>query len=280
MPCWKRLDGTRRAIQHLILVTQQPDFVLPATACVILDRMGLSCDTSAFDINQGCGGYPYGIWVAGRLLGPGERALLLVGDVSRFVSPEDRSTAALFGDCGSATLLEQASDAPPIAFTCGTDGSGFANIIVPSFLSCSRAGLPGEGQHFLPCPPGRLSMNGPEVFSFALQRVPGLVNRCLQVAGWDSSDFDDLVFHQANGLMLKMLADKLNLPAERVPTCLEAFGNTTSASIPLTLVSQRKSELREQTRHYVLAGFGVGWTWAGPALELGPLSVPDIVELG
>jgi 3-oxoacyl-[acyl-carrier-protein] synthase-3 len=105
------------------------------------------------------------------------------------------------------------------------------------------------------------------------------VDRTLKLAGWTIDQCDDFVFHQANGFMLQHLSEKIGLPATKVPKSIELFGNTSSASIPLTMVTERRNELLNQSRKSVLAGFGVGWSWAGAAIELGPIVVPEVIEM-
>lgn len=274
----------RESIRYVVFVTQSADYLIPASSCVLQDRLGLPVECAAFDVNQGCAGYPYGLWIASRLLQPSESALVLVGDTSsRFCSRGDRSTLPLFGDAGSATLLSHSEEAKPMGFAAGTDGGGHANVIVEGGHFRDAADRARENPEGGPRDPelrhGRLTMNGAEVFSFALERVPELVESCLSQVGWTLDDCGDVVLHQANGFMLQTLIDKLELPPERVPLSIGNFGNTSSASIPLTLVTERGASLRGDPRRYLLGGFGVGWSWAGLALETGGLCVPELIEL-
>jgi 3-oxoacyl-[acyl-carrier-protein] synthase-3 len=180
-------------------------------------------------------------------------------------------------------LLSYSEKAPTIAFAAGTDGAGAPNIMVEdgSFRRQSEC-LKDAGDGLGPgCGLGSasLKMNGAEVFSFSLQKVPPLVDQCIATAGWSLEDCGDIVFHQANGFMLNTLAEKIGIPESRVPKSLEYFGNTSSASIPMTLVTQRREALRGTVGRYVLAGFGVGWSWAGIAAEIGGITVPELVEV-
>jgi 3-oxoacyl-[acyl-carrier-protein] synthase-3 len=276
----------RDSISHLVLITQTPDYVLPASACILQQRLGLSTHCTAFDVNLGCSGYPYGLWLISRLLEPGQRALLLVGDTIN-AAPQDRSTMPLFGHAGSATTLERPATStglPNSAFILGTDGSGARNIIVeagqsrlPSTVETQERQLTHDGNLRSQ---QDLVMNGPQVFTFALQHVPSLVNDCLSLAGWSIDQCHQFVFHQANGFMLKTLADKLDIPDAKMPSSLREFGNTSSASIPLTLVTQCQEVLRSAERQRnLLIGFGVGWSWAAAAVELGDMIVPDLINV-
>lgn len=268
------LGWERDSIDHLIFLSQSPDYHLPATACILQDRLELSTDCSAFDVNLGCSGYPYGLWLAGKLLEPGQRSLLLVGDTqSKYLAEEDRSTIPLFGDAGSATALECSvpTESSKIFCSFGTDGAGSDNIIIKN--GGFRAQCDKEYKR------GEIYMDGAEVFGFAIQRVGPLIENILNIANWTAEECDDFIFHQANGFMLKHIAEKAEIPLEKIPMSLNKFGNNSSASIPLTLVTERAEELRNQSRNYVMVGFGVGWSWGAAAIKMGSVCVPDLIEI-
>jgi 3-oxoacyl-[acyl-carrier-protein] synthase-3 len=279
------LAWERSSIDLLIFLSQTADYSLPATACCLHGRMGLNKECGAFDISLGCSGYPYGLWTAASMMAAGgvRRCLLLVGETaSRDISPVDRGTAMIFGDAGTATALDLSAEAPPIHFTWGSDGTGWEAII-------RRAG--GQRQPYTPELAVRTErdhgnfraetdtyMCGPDVFSFTLREVPGLLRRTLTMAGWGIEDTDAFVLHQANKFMLHHLAKKTKIPLEKLPISLGEFGNTSSASIPITLV-RRLPQLRERSLNTLLVGFGVGLSWASSALKLGPLVLPPLVEV-
>jgi 3-oxoacyl-[acyl-carrier-protein] synthase III len=270
-------------IDHLIFVSQSPDYILPQSACILQAELGLPRSATAFDVRQGCAGAPFGIWLAGRILQKGERALVLLGDVSDRVAPRDRSAVPIFGDGGSAILMEYDEKASPIFCSTGTDGRGYENIIIPA--GAGRCPSSSETRELHEDAQGNwrsrehIFMNGQEVFSFALQHVPELARECLDMAGWNIDDCDDVVFHQANEFMIKTIATKVGIPMSKVPLCLSRFGNTSSASIALALVTERKAALGGEKRRYLLLGFGVGWSWAGVALEMDSVVVPDLIEV-
>jgi 3-oxoacyl-[acyl-carrier-protein] synthase-3 len=280
------LGWSRDSIQHLVFLSQTPDYRLPATACVLQHRLGLSTECTAFDVNLGCSGYTYGIWLAGKLLEPGQRALLCVGDMaSCTVSSVDRSALPLFGDAVSVTALECTSEEPVgrITFFGGTDGSGHDNIIIPAGGYRVRTSL--ESLQVAECSDGifrtqeNLLMKGAEVFSFGIREVPNLIKRTLDAVSWQISDVDAFVFHQANTFMLTTIADKLGISMDRVPLSIERFGNTSSASIPLTLTVCLRDSLQVGGKKLLLVGFGVGWSWAALALQPGPIIMPELIEL-
>ena len=279
------LRWERESIDCLIFVTQTPDYCIPATACVLQARLGLSKTCAAFDVNLGCSGYVYGLWLASRLLQDGKRALLLVGDTStRAMSPGDRAVVPLFGDAGSATAMEcDSSLGGEICFSVGTDGTGYKNIIRPA--GSFRTPSTQETRERIVRADGNTRsdedsfMNGPEVFGFTLREVPPLIQSTLGLAHWSIEDVDAFVFHQANRFMLDHLGKKIGIPADKLVLALKDFGNTSSASIPLAIISHLRDRVSDSSLKLLLAGFGVGWSWAGCTVTLGPVVIPDIVEV-
>ena len=280
------LGWPRDSVDALIFVSQTPDYRLPATACTLQQRLRLSKRCAAFDIGLGCSGHVYGLWVASSLIAAGgaKRALLLTGDTSTyFCSPLDRSVALLFGDAGTATAIEADAAAPPMHFVLGTDGSGRDNLIVPAGgfrrphapdTAVRAAGDDGNSRSA-----EDLFMNGAEIFTFTLREVPPLITAVLDGAGWSKDDVDAFVFHQANQFMLQHLAKRLKLPKEKFVLAMEEFGNTSSASIPLALSVRLARPLGERACKTVLAGFGVGYSWAAVALTCGPMAMPGVLRV-
>jgi 3-oxoacyl-[acyl-carrier-protein] synthase-3 len=274
-------------VAGLIFVTQTPDYLVPATSHVLHHRLGLPASCYAFDVNLGCSGYVYGLWMAASLMQNVKgNVLLLVGDtISRVTSPQDQSVALLFGDAGTATALTPDTQAPPMFFELGADGSGFQDLIVPSGGFRSPANHDSavrtlrEGQNIRS--DQDVFMNGPEIFTFTLQRVPPLVKTVLHSAGRQMDEIDGVFFHQANRFMLEHLAKRIKIPAEKFVIALEDYGNTSSASIPLAIsTTQYRNRIRESSLRLLLAGFGVGLSWAAVVLNCGPAVCPELVELG
>jgi 3-oxoacyl-[acyl-carrier-protein] synthase-3 len=276
------LGWERRTVDALIVVTQTPDYFMPATACVLQHQLGLAHGCAAFDVNQGCAGYVYGMWIGGHLVRGGcSRLLLLVGDtISRLVSPRDRTVTSLFGDAGTATALEYSPAAPAMHFELGADGSGRDCLIVPA--GAFRHPHSAETSEPRECSGGNirsdedLFMDGGEVFTFALREVPRLVQSILSAAELTIADIDAFVFHQANRFMLNHLTKRLRLPPERVAIGLTEFGNTSSASIPLAITTELRESLATP-RRLLMAGFGAGFAWGASIVECGPASFPPLV---
>jgi 3-oxoacyl-[acyl-carrier-protein] synthase-3 len=269
-----RLDWAPDSVGALVFVSQTPDHRLPATACVLQHRLGLSTRCQAFDVGLGCSGYVYGLWLASLLVQGGcGRVLLLNGDISsRTIDPTDRATALLFGDAGAASALEQSDGAPPIHFVLGTDGAGARHLIISG----------GGGRP--PAPDSRrpatlsedhLFMDGGEVFSFTLRAVPKLVLETLADAGLERDQLDALLLHQANRFMLRHIVKKIGLPEARAPINIDRYGNTSSASIPLLMTTDIATRLTSETTRVMSVGFGVGFSWGAALMTLAPLACAE-----
>lgn len=259
----KRLDWNPSSVDGLILITQTPDYAVPATACVLQYRLGLSEDCIAFDINLGCSAYVYGLWQAAAMISTQNinRVLLLVGDTINFgINPVDTATAMLFGDGGSATALER-TEGKEIKYFLKTKGSGYKFINVPAGHARSR----GKPVADTSC---ELTMNGADVFSFSITDIPKALNRFMSDYSISKDDVDFFVFHQANLYILKHITKKLRLPEEKVPVSIDRYGNTSGDSIPLTLVDALGQEQSDETVKLLMCGFGVGLSYGGIYLEM------------
>ena len=273
------LSVDRSSIDTLIFVSQTHDHTLPATACILQERLQLSVGVAAFDVALGCSGYVYGLWLASSLISGGgsRRVLLLVGDtISKIVSGEDRSVAALFGDAGSATLLQYDENAQPMSFALGTDGRGAKNLIVPAGGFRDRNGDLSEVSEPEVRGAFDLFMNGAEIFAFTLARVPSLVKALHESRSDLGAGIDHYVFHQANKFMLEHLAKRMKLPREKVVLDLESVGNTSCTSIPLALSLADLEKDNRVTGLMMLAGFGVGYSWAGCIVDFDKVWVSEM----
>lgn len=275
------------AIDAVIMVTQTPDYFQPATACVLHGRLGLKTDCAAFDVNLGCSGYVYALWLGGMMIEAGgcERVLVLAGDtISRCVNPSDRALAPLFGDAGSATLLERGDELAESWFSLHTDGKGFENLIVPA--GAFRNPSTEETRREVADKDGnvrseeQLRMDGAEVFNFSIKVEPPAIREILEFSGKSVEEVDYLVFHQANKYIISNIARRLKVPLEKTPCgTVEKYGNQSSASIPGTICDSLGERLLEERLNLVLSGFGVGLSWASCLLTLGELDVCEVLEM-
>lgn len=263
-------------IDFVILCTQAPDHVLPTSACILQDRLGLPRSAGALDINLGCSGFVYGLSLAKGLIetGAAKRVLLLTADTySKYIHPMDKSVRTLFGDGATATVIAAEAGGQECIgpFVFGTDGSGAKNLIVEAGgfrrPSDGRSAEEISDESGNVRSPDNLYMNGGEVFAFTLKEVPLAVNGLLEKAGLSRDDIDFFVLHQANQFMLDALRKKIQVPAEKMPICLEDCGNTVSSTIPLTLIQMRAEQKIQPGQKLMLVGFGVGYSWAATIIN-------------
>jgi 3-oxoacyl-[acyl-carrier-protein] synthase-3 len=279
------LSWNREEIGALVLVTQSPDLAQPATACLIQERLGLGTGCAAFDVNLGCSGYPYGLYIAGSMVRQRgcRRMLLLVGDTAGKANFALEPQPPLFGDAATATALEWSEDAPPMHFSLHTNGAGWDKIM--ERRPGGRPGLQPEVFRHANGPDGSVHINsqyqlkGEDVFNFSVRTAPASVEDMLNRLGWSQKEVDFFVFHQANRMINDTILKRLRLDSAKAPSTLPAFGNTSSATIPLTLVDQVGVRLRQGRQKLILCGFGVGLSWGTVACEPGPISCPELVEI-
>lgn len=246
-------------VDALIYITQSPDYVLPASSIKIAGKLGLRDGIAAYDVNLGCSGYPYGLFLAETMIGSGiaDKVLLMVGETtSKIIDKKDKSTALIFGDAGAATAIESSSDSESV-YILGSDAAGEKNLIVPNSRFCQNVmiddpRMKGRNHDYI-------FMDGAEVFNFTLKRVPALVSKSRELSG-DGIDY--YLFHQANKFMLNHLSKKMKLNADSVPMNIGDYGNTSSASIPLLLTTKLKNNLSKNFVKIGMFGFGVGYSWS------------------
>lgn len=262
----------REEIDFVLLCTQTPDYLLPTTACLIQNRLGLSTACGALDINMGCSGFVYGLALIKGLIQSraAQNVLFLTAETySKLIHPQDKSVRTIFGDAAAATLIRGVADdnaASMGPFVFGTDGSGAHHLIVPTG---------GARQPVVHSPPmttdqsgncrtvNNLCMNGPEILNFTLRVVPDTVAKLLAESGKTLEDIDLFVFHQGSKYMLDYLRKKLKLPPEKVVVALADYGNTVSSSIPIALKQAMQAGTLKPGMCVMLLGFGVGLSWAG-----------------
>jgi 3-oxoacyl-[acyl-carrier-protein] synthase-3 len=277
---WKKDE-----IDALIVVTQSPDYPIPATAIILQDRLGLPHTALAFDINLGCSGYPYALYVLGSMMSAGRirRGIALVGDKSSNPDSLDNGLLSLFGDAATATGLEYDESAPKMHFDFGSDGSGYKAIIIPA----GGQRIPMQHDHLERLPGGDgiarkgtdVVLDGPAILNFSIREVPPAVTGLMKFAGVTPADIDYFVFHQANRMINETIRKKLDLPTEKVPVSLRELGNTSSASVPITMTFRLQEALGSGPRRVLMSGFGVGLSWASCIVELRQPYLPALIEV-
>jgi 3-oxoacyl-[acyl-carrier-protein] synthase-3 len=257
-------------IDFVLFCTQTPDYLLPTSACLIQDRLGIPKSSGAVDLNLGCSGYIYSLGIAKGLIESNQarNILLLTGETySKLMREGDKQTRTLFGDAGAATLIGAVDTAEELIgpFIYGTDGSGAEHLIVRQG-GMRQPGHPVAGTN-------GLEMNGGEIFAFSAREVSKAVNSLLAKTGKSVSDIDLFVFHQANTHMLNFLRKKCEIPEDKFYIHLSEVGNTVSNSIPIALqhaVDDGKAQLGSTV---MLVGFGVGLSWAACLVRISSFAI-------
>jgi 3-oxoacyl-[acyl-carrier-protein] synthase-3 len=285
----KDLQWDKDEIDVLIFVTQTPDYILPATSCILQDRLGLRESCYTLDISLGCSGWIHGLSVVSSLLstccmGGGRKGILLAGDTpSKLCSMEDKSSYPLFGDAGTATAVELKKESKGFQFHTQTDGNGFKAIIVPnggyrhpvdSNSLINKEISDGIKRNLL-----NVILDGMDVFTFGITKAPESVNQLIDYFSLDKDKIDYFVFHQANKFMNEKIRKKLKLPEEKVPYSLKKYGNTSSATIPLTIVTELKNRLINERKEIIACGFGVGLSWGSVHFIADKLVCSDLIEI-
>lgn len=279
------LGWRKEEIDCLIFVTQTPDYILPATSCILQQKLGLKEEVFTLDISLGCSGWIYGLQVISSILSQGQlkTGLLLVGDtILKSCSTEDKSTYPLFGDAGTASAIEYEYNAEGFKFHTATDGTDFKTIIIPdggfrnevrssSFeMKDVEAGIRRNNMQIV--------LDGMDVFSFGISKAPESIKLLSEKYGINLEAIDYFVFHQANMYMNEKIRRKLKIPNEKVPYSLKNFGNTSSATIPLTMVTEIGGNLRENNKDIVACGFGVGLSWGTVYFKADKIIISDLIE--
>ncbi|MDD3877819.1 MAG: ketoacyl-ACP synthase III [Bacteroidales bacterium] len=271
-------------ISLLVFVSSSPDYDAPATACLIQDRLGLSDDCMAFDINMACSGYPYGLSVVSKMLSKdNQRALLLVGDTgSLHTSYKDKSAFPLFGDAGTATALQYNPISAEIFFNLQTSGKGYKALYVPDGGSrnpISKSSIVlkkyGEGIYRKR---NQIFLDGVEILKFSLSRVPSNIRKTLEFANLEMDMVDYFVLHQANKMINNNIGKILKINPDKMPETLYHYGNTISASIPLTIVKSLGEILNQNSKTLLLCGFGAGLSFGSAVFKTKDMMCLPLIE--
>jgi 3-oxoacyl-[acyl-carrier-protein] synthase-3 len=252
------------SIDFIMLCTQSPEYLLPTSACIVQDKLGLRTNIGAFDFNLGCSGFVYGLAFAKSLISSGiaKSILLITAETySKFIADSDISNRSIFGDAATATLISQSDNCHIGEFVLGTDGKGGENLIVNNIGAktsfCCEDGKKPE-----------LYMNGPEIFNFTIETIPPMVEEVLAKNNLKAEDISYFVLHQANKYILEFLIKTMGLDRERCHVDMLEYGNTVSNTIPIALKDAWDRKLIKQGDKVLLAGFGVGYSWGATIIEV------------
>ncbi len=277
-------DIDRESIGALVFIAHSKDYWRPATACVLHKRLGLKKDCAAFDISLACSAVPYGIYAIGSMMETSDidRALLLVGETpQKITNPDDKSSCMLIGEGGGAFLLEKNNeDGAGISGLCRSFGQGYNAIIMPG------------GGFRNPNPPTdnyvwkdgnkrsmyNVMMRGEDVFAFTISDIPKTIKEYLTKEQKTVDDFDCLAIHQANKFILQMLCKKLRVNKEKVPLCLDRYGNTSAASIPIVLGDVYGNSEEDKRLNVLMSGFGVGLSWGVCSAVINSKDILPVIE--
>lgn len=280
------LGWEKDSIDLLALVTQNPDYVNHPTSFVVHERLGLSERTMCIDFYHGCPGWVVALSAVTPMLSAGyiKRAILLDGDtVSKDQDASNREERPLFGDAGTATALEYMPGSPAMYYNIGTkseDGGALARKIGGYRNPYTIESLQKELDRLA----GKLSkeevsdqMDSMDVFSFAITKVPKALKKLCAEFDISTDDVDNLVLHQANKMIVEAIGKRMKLPKEKVVLGMRNYGNTTSASIPLAIISEKADCYRQQKQNTLVCGFGTGLSWGAAYFETQNLILPEVI---
>ena len=275
----KKID--RKSIGALVFVAHSMDYRRPATACVLHKRLGLSKECAVFDVSLGCSAFVYGCQIICSLMASSDIdcALLVVGEtLTKMTYPKDKSVVMMFGDAGGAVLLEREKGAK-IQGLLRTDGSGYKAIIAPAggFRNLHADEHPMVWEDGNERTLYNTYMDGTDVFNFSISDVPQAIRDFFVKTNSEVTDYDYYIMHQANNYIHKQLSKKLKMPLERMPVCLDRFGNTSAPAIPLTLCD-RFGGFDEGRIKMLMCGFGVGLSWGVLSASLETNCIYPIIE--
>ena len=271
------------SIDVLLFMSQTSDYRIPATAPILQHRLGLSRDTACLDLSLGCSGYVYALSTAfayASMEGV-NRVLLLDGETfSKIVNKRDKVDWPLYGDAATATLIEK-GDFEESVFILKSDGAGEDAVKIPSGGMRNRVTassiLETEREEGNIRNDLEVYMDGMDVFNFAMSVVPKSVKEIVKETDTTLDDIDWLVFHQANKFMTDFFAKRLKFDMNKVPYCIQKYGNTSSTSVALTIVSELESKLKNGDG-VVMCGFGAGLSWGTARIVFNNCKISPVIE--
>ncbi|MCR6572457.1 beta-ketoacyl-ACP synthase III [Campylobacter insulaenigrae] len=262
------LNFDKNELDMLIFVTQTPDFFMPSCANYLHKRLNLNTNTIAFDVNQACAGYLYGLFLAYSFI-ENENAkniLLICGDtLSKTINPLNANLAPIFGDGVSASLITKKESKS--FFSLHSDGSGFDKLIIPNRAFSKLDKSKTKNKEIFETNPYRnlenLYMDGAEIFNLALEKEAQSVKEILKFCAKDKEDIEYFLFHQSNKFLVENLIFDLQLDAKKVPnTLMQKYANLSACSLPALLC-----HIQNCNFNAILSAFGAGLAWGSAYLE-------------
>ncbi len=276
-------DINPESIDMLLFLTLTPDYIMPPTSSILQHRLGLPEQTACLDLSLACSGFVYSLSTAFAYASSRgiNRVLLLVGEtMSKLANPRDRVNFPLYGDAGTACLVEK-GDFEESIFLLTAGGQGEKDVFVPhggfrnqitadSLIDKERE----DGNYRRDVD---ITMDGMATFNHAVTAIPKQVKQLMKEADISADDVDYLVSHQANRFMVDFIVKRLKFDTKKVPFCIEKYGNTSAASIPLTIVSELNGKLDEKKK-ILLSAIGAGWSIGNAFITTKCVKVSDIIE--
>jgi 3-oxoacyl-[acyl-carrier-protein] synthase-3 len=289
------IDWAPDSVDLLFYITLGHDHIVPGTGGRVHAELGMRLGTMVFDVTHACAGFSHALILCDALMkgGLAKRILIVTTEASTHRTRQSTrdakglanlGNAMLFGDACCVTAVDDESD-DIHARTWGTDGSGNSNIYLPAggtrmpIRSASMFEYEQDAKGDFKPRPIDLQMNGAEVFTFTIRRVPPMFDEVMRQCQWPMDSVDGFVLHQANKFMLDFLRKRMKLPDDRTPFSIQEFGNTSSASLPITLLTQCADKLAKDYQRWILLGFGLGLAWSGVALETRKVVTVPLLEL-
>lgn len=274
----EKLKTDKQTIDGLLFVSYTPDYLMPATSYVLHKKLGLNENCIVMDIPQACSGYVLGLFQASMMINSGcKKVLLLVGDTFSKFSDMFNNTAPVFGDAGSATILEFDENAEPVYFNINSSGEGYSSLI------CTNGGFRNipKKEDFYDDDKYKYNakMDGATIFNFTIEKIAPSIEELLCFAKMPKDKINYFVLHQANKFILENIAETLQVDIGKVPlSTISKYGNQCGASIPCAISDVLKDKVCAGHNKMLLCGFGVGLSWASAIVDLNNIYCSNIME--
>lgn len=245
------------SIEGLIYITQSPDHHIPATACILHEQLNLPANSFAFDLNQGCSGFVYGLSVASSMMQAhnNKKILIICSETYKdYIDKHDRTNRPIFSDGASAVILTNESSGTIGPFVFMTDGKGAPNLTLLDKSGEDKASKV-------------LFMDGPKVLMFTMANIPRATKELLQKDNMTLDDIDLFIYHQASTVVLDNIQRILKIPNHKFLRHIDKVGNTVSSTIPIVLCEAMKEGKIKPNMKILLMGFGVGYSLAGSIMR-------------